>query len=85
MGEDPDHFTQEAMDEAIEYLLPSHLFYRDARPKLKHPYTIFPIISEEKVIISMQCLLTFSHVSPLTVRTFAPSPKDGLLGLTESL
>jgi len=42
MGEDPETFTQQDIDNAIQYLLPSHLFAKDARPMLKHPYEIFP-------------------------------------------
>ena len=30
------------MDEAIQYLLPSHLTEKDARPNMKHPYDLFP-------------------------------------------
>ncbi|CAL1544524.1 unnamed protein product [Lymnaea stagnalis] len=42
MGEDPDNFTQADVDRAIEYLLPSGLFDKKARPLLKNPYEIFP-------------------------------------------
>lgn len=41
MGADPDNFTQEDIDESIQYLLPSHLWAKDARPTLKHPRDIF--------------------------------------------
>jgi small subunit ribosomal protein S9 len=43
MGEDPDNFTQEQIDAAIEYLMPSGLFSPRARPKLKPPEDIFPM------------------------------------------
>ncbi|GFR96470.1 28S ribosomal protein S9, mitochondrial [Elysia marginata] len=42
MGEDPDSFTQADVDRAIEYLLPSGLFDKKARPVMKNPYEIFP-------------------------------------------
>ncbi|RUS85602.1 hypothetical protein EGW08_006614 [Elysia chlorotica] len=42
MGEDPDSFTQEDVDRAIEYLLPSGLYDKKARPVMKDPYEIFP-------------------------------------------
>ncbi|XP_077294233.1 mitochondrial ribosomal protein S9 [Arctopsyche grandis] len=42
MGEDPESFTQDMVDEAIQYLFPSGLFDRAARPFLKPPETIFP-------------------------------------------
>ncbi|XP_064618463.1 small ribosomal subunit protein uS9m-like [Liolophura sinensis] len=42
MGEDPDSFSQDDIDKSIEYLLPSGLFDKKARPKLKHPSEIFP-------------------------------------------
>lgn len=48
MGEDPDNFTQDDIDAAIQYLLPSHLFAKDARPMLKHPYEIFPRSKESQ-------------------------------------
>lgn len=42
MGEDPDTFTQEDVDKAIEYLFPSGLFEPKARPMMKPPEEIFP-------------------------------------------
>lgn len=42
MGADPDAFTQEDVDKAIQYLLPSGIFDKKARPKLKHPEEILP-------------------------------------------
>lgn len=42
MGKDPDDFSQEDVDEAIRYLLPSGLYNRKARPMLKHPFEILP-------------------------------------------
>ncbi|KAL8575343.1 hypothetical protein ACOMHN_048636 [Nucella lapillus] len=42
MGQDPDLFEQEDVDRAIEYLLPSGLTDKKARPVLKHPYEVFP-------------------------------------------
>ena len=42
MGEDPDSFSQEDVDRAIEYLLPSGLFDKKARPVMKHPHEVFP-------------------------------------------
>ncbi|XP_041359064.1 28S ribosomal protein S9, mitochondrial-like [Gigantopelta aegis] len=42
MGEDPDSFSQEDVDRAVEYLLPSGLFEKKARPLMKHPYEVFP-------------------------------------------
>ncbi|KAI8792059.1 28S ribosomal protein S9, mitochondrial [Biomphalaria glabrata] len=42
MGADPDTFTQEDVDRAIEYLLPNGLFDKKARPMLKNPYEIYP-------------------------------------------
>lgn len=41
MGEDVETFTDEKIAEAIRYLLPSHLFAKDARPSMKHPLEIF--------------------------------------------
>lgn len=46
MGEDPETFTQKEIDEAIQYLLPSHLWAKDARPQMKHPYDTFPRYKE---------------------------------------
>eukprot|EP00058_Branchiostoma_floridae_P001678 XP_002587166.1 hypothetical protein BRAFLDRAFT_128806 [Branchiostoma floridae] len=42
MGEDPETFTQEDVDRAIRYLLPSGLHEKLARPMLKPPDQIFP-------------------------------------------
>jgi len=42
MGVDEETFTQKDVDAAIEYLLPSHLTAKDARPQMKHPYDLFP-------------------------------------------
>ncbi|KAJ8678708.1 hypothetical protein QAD02_014495 [Eretmocerus hayati] len=42
MGEDPEHFTQADVDRAIEYLFPSGLFEKKARPMMKPPEEIFP-------------------------------------------
>nr|XP_014098407.1 28S ribosomal protein S9, mitochondrial isoform X2 [Bactrocera oleae] len=42
MGEDPETFTQEDIDNAIEYLFPSGLFDKRARPLMKSPEEIFP-------------------------------------------
>ncbi|KAF7394124.1 hypothetical protein HZH68_010943 [Vespula germanica] len=41
MGEDPEHFTQEDIDRSIEYLFPSGLYDRKARPLMKHPKDLF--------------------------------------------
>ncbi|ELU03593.1 hypothetical protein CAPTEDRAFT_148451 [Capitella teleta] len=42
MGADPDNFSQEDIDKAVEYLLPSGLFDKEARPKMKHPHDVIP-------------------------------------------
>ncbi|CAI9727038.1 ribosomal S9, mitochondrial [Octopus vulgaris] len=42
MGKNAETFTQEDIDKAIEYLLPSGLYAKKARPLMKHPYEIFP-------------------------------------------
>lgn len=42
MGADPETFTQADIDEAIEYLFPSGLFDKKARPMMKAPEEIFP-------------------------------------------
>lgn len=42
MGENAESFTQADIDKAIEYLLPSGLFIRKARPFLKHPEAYYP-------------------------------------------
>ncbi|XP_053637395.1 small ribosomal subunit protein uS9m isoform X2 [Cherax quadricarinatus] len=41
MGEDPETFTDEDIDTAIEYLFPSGLFEPRARPLMKHPTEVF--------------------------------------------
>lgn len=42
MGADPNLFTQEDIDKAIEYLMPSGLFVKESRPIMKHPNQVFP-------------------------------------------
>ncbi|KAJ8985160.1 hypothetical protein NQ317_012812 [Molorchus minor] len=42
MGENPETFTQEDIDNAIEYLFPSGLFEKRARPLMKPPEEVFP-------------------------------------------
>ncbi|XP_044731666.1 28S ribosomal protein S9, mitochondrial [Chrysoperla carnea] len=42
MGEDPETFTQDDIDNAIEYLFPSGIYDPKARPCMKHPEEIFP-------------------------------------------
>ncbi|XP_001604005.2 28S ribosomal protein S9, mitochondrial [Nasonia vitripennis] len=42
MGEDPEHFTQADVERAIEYLFPSGLFDKAARPVMKPPQDMFP-------------------------------------------
>ncbi|KAG8227041.1 hypothetical protein J437_LFUL013828 [Ladona fulva] len=42
MGEDPETFTQEDIDRAIEYLFPSGLFEPRARPLMRPPEEVFP-------------------------------------------
>lgn len=42
MGENPETFTQKDVDEAIEYLFPSGLYEKKARPIMKPPEEIFP-------------------------------------------
>lgn len=42
MGEDPETFTQKDVDRAIEYLFPSGIYDRAARPLMKPPEEIFP-------------------------------------------
>ena len=49
MGENPDNYSQADIDKAIEYLLPSGLFEKKARPFLKHPEDYYP---KSKCIIS---------------------------------
>jgi len=41
MGRDPKTFTDKDVKEAIQYLLPTQLSARDARPFLKHPSLVF--------------------------------------------
>jgi len=43
MGEDPETFTQEDVDNAIAYLFPSGLFDPKARPAMKSPEEVFPV------------------------------------------
>ncbi|KAF7268558.1 hypothetical protein GWI33_018311 [Rhynchophorus ferrugineus] len=42
MGENPETFTQKDVDEAIEYLFPSGLYDKKARPLMKSPEEVFP-------------------------------------------
>jgi len=42
MGMDPETITQQQIDEAIEYLFPSGLFEKKARPFMKPPHLVFP-------------------------------------------
>ncbi|CAG0893708.1 unnamed protein product [Darwinula stevensoni] len=42
MGEDVENFTQVDVDRAIEYLFPSGLFEKKARPLMRHPEEVFP-------------------------------------------
>ncbi|KAL1517412.1 hypothetical protein ABEB36_001179 [Hypothenemus hampei] len=42
MGENPDTFTQEDIDNAIAYLFPSGLYEKKARPMMKPPEEVFP-------------------------------------------
>ncbi|KAK4876898.1 hypothetical protein RN001_009404 [Aquatica leii] len=42
MGEDPETFTQDNVDNAIEYLFPSGLYDKKARPMMKPPEEVFP-------------------------------------------
>ncbi|GBP04340.1 28S ribosomal protein S9, mitochondrial [Eumeta japonica] len=42
MGEDPETFTQEDVDNAIQYLFPSGVYDKKARPIMKRPEEIFP-------------------------------------------
>ncbi|XP_068902012.1 small ribosomal subunit protein uS9m [Tenebrio molitor] len=42
MGENPETFTQEDVDQAIEYLFPSGLFEKKARPFMRPPEEVFP-------------------------------------------
>ncbi|KNC32817.1 hypothetical protein FF38_00270 [Lucilia cuprina] len=42
MGADPETFTQEDIDNAIEYLFPSGIYDKKARPIMKSPEEVFP-------------------------------------------
>lgn len=42
MGEDPETFTQDDIDRAIQYLLPSGLYDKKARPMMKPPEEVIP-------------------------------------------
>lgn len=42
MGEDPENFTQEDVDRAIEYLMPCGLYDKKARPMMKPPEEVYP-------------------------------------------
>ncbi|KAH1002756.1 hypothetical protein HUJ04_008813 [Dendroctonus ponderosae] len=42
MGENPETFTQADIDNAIEYLFPSGLYQKHARPIMKPPEEVFP-------------------------------------------
>ncbi|XP_026494376.2 small ribosomal subunit protein uS9m [Vanessa tameamea] len=42
MGEDPETFTQKDVDRAVEYLFPSGIYDRAARPLMKPPEEVFP-------------------------------------------
>ncbi|CAF0710744.1 unnamed protein product [Brachionus calyciflorus] len=42
MGENAETFTQDDINRSIEYLLPSGLFNKKARPFLKHPEDYYP-------------------------------------------
>jgi len=42
MGENPETFTQDDVNRAIEYLLPNGIFEKKARPMMKDPYEVFP-------------------------------------------
>ncbi|XP_070580084.1 small ribosomal subunit protein uS9m-like [Ptychodera flava] len=52
MGEDPENFTQDDIDRAIRYLLPSGLFDKKARPIMKPPEEIFPPQKETQVDVN---------------------------------
>ncbi|XP_076235713.1 mitochondrial ribosomal protein S9 [Calliopsis andreniformis] len=41
MGEDPETFTQTDIERAIQYLLPSGIYDRQARPLMLHPNKLF--------------------------------------------
>ncbi|GAB6026398.1 hypothetical protein CHUAL_012601 [Chamberlinius hualienensis] len=42
MGADPETFTQDDINKAVEYLMPSGLFEKNARPIFDHPSKLFP-------------------------------------------
>ncbi|UJR24861.1 hypothetical protein I4U23_006230 [Adineta vaga] len=42
MGEDPESFSQEKIDDALNYLLPSGLLDERARPKMRPPEEMYP-------------------------------------------
>uniref|UniRef100_A0A1A9WFN3 28S ribosomal protein S9, mitochondrial n=1 Tax=Glossina brevipalpis TaxID=37001 RepID=A0A1A9WFN3_9MUSC len=42
MGEDPETFTQEDINNAVEYLFPSGLYEKKARPSIRSPDEVFP-------------------------------------------
>jgi len=46
MGMDPETFAQTDIKRALKYLLPSHLWAKDARPSMKHPYNTFSLTSK---------------------------------------
>lgn len=41
MGKDPESFSLEDAQEAVEYLLPSGLYAKDCRPTFEHPKTLY--------------------------------------------
>lgn len=47
MGKDPESFDQEAVQEAIEYLLPSGLYAKDCRPSFEHPQSLYRQSTEQ--------------------------------------
>ncbi|EDV25022.1 uncharacterized protein TRIADDRAFT_56526 [Trichoplax adhaerens] len=49
MEKDPETFTDQDIEEALAYLLPSSLFAKDARPIMKHPLELLPKIQEKKI------------------------------------
>jgi small subunit ribosomal protein S9 len=59
MGENPDNFTQAEVDKAIEYLLPSGLFAKKARPFLKHPEDYYPKSKRKTLIKLSVCSIRF--------------------------
>eukprot|EP00118_Oscarella_pearsei_P016703 m.161273 g.161273 ORF g.161273 m.161273 type:complete len:105 (+) comp38812_c3_seq7:1350-1664(+) len=42
MAINPDEITDQDVEDAIKYLLPTSLFAKDARPAMKHPFDVFP-------------------------------------------